>query len=90
MHKLTINDRDSLEIPVSVPPFYADLAITKTASANAVAPNTTLTYTITVTNRGPLDASEVTVTDVLPGSVAFVSCTVTAVAFVAARATIAL
>lgn len=77
LHQLTLNDSDSLEIPVSVPPFNADLAITKTASANSVAPNTTLTYTITVTNRGPLDVSEVTVSDVLPTSLAFVSCAAT-------------
>jgi uncharacterized protein (TIGR03437 family) len=74
LHKLTVNDRDSLEIPVSVPPFNADLTITKTASASSVAPSTTLTYTITVTNRGPLDADSVAVTDVLPKEVTFVSC----------------
>ncbi len=44
----------------------ADLAITMTAPAS-VQTGANLTYTITVTNNGPLNATGVTVTDALPG-----------------------
>src|SRR5262249_37774206 len=41
----------------------ADLAITKTASSSEVTAGTTFSYTFTVTNDGPSDASSVVVTD---------------------------
>ena len=44
----------------------ADLAIEKTASAQAVPPNGTVTYTLTVRNAGPSAARSVRVEDVLP------------------------
>jgi uncharacterized repeat protein (TIGR01451 family) len=50
----------------------ADLAIVKTAPANIPAA-TGFTYTISVTNFGPSDASSVVVTDTLPASVTFIS-----------------
>jgi uncharacterized repeat protein (TIGR01451 family) len=50
----------------------ADLAITKTGPASVV-PGTALVYTITVTNTGPSDATGVSVADVTPGGVTFVS-----------------
>jgi len=46
----------------------SDLAIVKTSSPNPVEVNTALTYTLTVTNGGPDDATNVIVTDVLPAS----------------------
>ena len=49
----------------------ADLTVTKTASPDPVAPGDDLTYTITVTNDGPDDATGVTVTDSLPPGVTF-------------------
>lgn len=51
----------------------ADLAVTKSESADPVGPGSSLTYTITVTNNGPEPALDVTVADPLPPSLAFVS-----------------
>jgi uncharacterized repeat protein (TIGR01451 family) len=56
-----------------------DMSITKTDSPDPVAPGGTLTYHLTVTNNGtpamPATTSGVTVTDVLPAGVTFVSAT---------------
>jgi uncharacterized repeat protein (TIGR01451 family) len=51
----------------------ADLSITKNDSPDPVLAGNPLTYTITVTNSGPNNATNVTVTDTLPGGVTFVS-----------------
>lgn len=51
----------------------ADLAITKTTTANQVGGGDTIPYTITVSNLGPLSAPSVTVTDALPSFTTFVS-----------------
>ncbi len=51
----------------------ADLAITKTQSTSAPAAGDNLTYTVTVTNNGPSDASTVSVSDPLPANTTFVS-----------------
>ncbi len=56
----------------------ADLSITKTDSPDPVTTGSNVTYTIVVTNSGPADAQSVVVTDNLPGSVSFVSCSSTA------------
>jgi uncharacterized repeat protein (TIGR01451 family) len=53
-----------------VPP-GADLAIDKSGAPNPVLSGNRLTYTIAVTNNGPQDATGVTVTDALPGSLHF-------------------
>jgi len=45
----------------------ADLSITKTDGAANEVPGTPVTYTITVTNNGPSDASGVSVGDTFPG-----------------------
>jgi len=58
-----------------VAPSGADLAITKSASPNTVVSGNRLTYTLTVNNNGPQNATGVTVTDPLPGSVHFDSVT---------------
>lgn len=52
----------------------ADLAITQTVAPNPVLTGSNVTYTITVANNGPSDAAEVTLTDNLPDSTTFVSC----------------
>ncbi|MBI4786984.1 MAG: DUF11 domain-containing protein [Chloroflexi bacterium] len=49
----------------------ADLAIGKTASPSPVNAGATLTYTLNVTNTGPSDAANVTVTDTLPAGVTY-------------------
>ncbi len=57
------NNTSSAEVKV---PSAADVAITKTASPEAVNANGEVTYTLTVTNKGPDTAKAVTVTDSLP------------------------
>ncbi|MCF0092948.1 DUF11 domain-containing protein [Micromonospora sp. MH99] len=47
-----------------------DLAIVKTATPSPYVPGASLTYTVTVTNRGPSDATGTTVTDPLPAPLA--------------------
>jgi uncharacterized repeat protein (TIGR01451 family) len=51
----------------------ADLMLTNTAAPNPVPQGQSLTYTLTVTNRGTDAASSVTVTDALPAGVSFSS-----------------
>jgi uncharacterized repeat protein (TIGR01451 family) len=52
----------------AAPPGDADLSITKTDSPDPVGQGNNVTYTITVTNSGPLAATNVVVTDNLPAS----------------------
>jgi len=51
-----------------------DLAISKSAPASVTA-GQTITWTITVTNNGPLSATNVSVSDTLPATTSFVSAT---------------
>lgn len=53
--------------------FGPDLSITKSDSPDPVARGDTLTYTITISNPGPVDAQNVTLTDVIPAGTTFVS-----------------
>ncbi len=66
---------------VTVTPQIADLSLAK--KANPVRPNANqqVTFTITVTDAGPNDATGVAVTDALPPGMAFVSATATAGSF---------
>ena len=50
----------------TVTPLAVDLSIAKTDSADPVAPGDSFTYTITVTNAGPDDATGVVLTDPVP------------------------
>ncbi len=54
---------------------FADLSVSQTAAPDPVAAGGRLTYTLTVTNHGPDDFPEATVTDSLPGTVSLVSAT---------------
>ncbi|HEX4962806.1 MAG TPA: hypothetical protein VF173_18365 [Thermoanaerobaculia bacterium] len=56
----------------------ADLAITKTDGKTTAVPGGSVTYTITVTNNGPSNASGVTVADSFPGILSGVTWTCTA------------
>ena len=51
----------------------ADLSITKTDSADPVTADADVTYTLSVTNAGPSDATNVVVSDPLPAGTSFVS-----------------
>ena len=51
----------------------ADLAVTKTDSPDPVIAGEQLYYTLTVTNKGPNDVPDVSVTDTLPSQVTFVT-----------------
>ena len=53
----------------------ADLSITKTDSPDPVIAGNNVTYTITVTNNGPSVAQAVSVSDILPAGLTFVSAT---------------
>ncbi|MCW2598924.1 MAG: hypothetical protein JWM02_753 [Frankiales bacterium] len=53
----------------------SDLSIVKTASPNPVLVGQVLTYTLTVLNSGPSNATGLTVSDPLPANVSFVSVT---------------
>ena len=50
-----------------------DMSITKTGAPQPVLQNTTLTYTVKVTNNGPNTATGVVVVDTLPSQVTFLS-----------------
>jgi uncharacterized repeat protein (TIGR01451 family) len=66
---------DDIDINV-LPEIKADLSVTKTDAPDPVIVGNNLTYTITVTNNGPGNATGVVATDTLPGGgIAFVSAT---------------
>ncbi len=48
-----------------------DLSVTKTDSADPVADTGSFTYTVTATNNGPVDATNVVVVDTLPAGLTF-------------------
>jgi uncharacterized repeat protein (TIGR01451 family) len=58
-----------------VTPNSADLSVTKTVSNSTPQLGTNVTYTVTVTNSGPLAASGVQLSDQLPTGLTFVSST---------------
>jgi uncharacterized repeat protein (TIGR01451 family) len=58
-----------------VDPGEADLAITKTSSANPATLGVPFQYTLTIVNHGPQDATSVEVVDALPGNVTYGSAT---------------
>jgi uncharacterized repeat protein (TIGR01451 family) len=68
----TANNSASVSTTVNA---AADLAITITDSPDPVKKRRNLTYMINVVNNGPSTASGVTVTDILPSDIVFVSAT---------------
>ena len=59
----TVTDSDSLTLLIED---YADVTIEKTQSSEVLNNNDVLTYTLTLTNSGNLDAQSVVITDQLP------------------------
>ncbi|HET8773146.1 MAG TPA: hypothetical protein VFP80_05125 [Thermoanaerobaculia bacterium] len=66
------DDSDNSSTANTIVTQSADVSVEKTAPADVVA-STDLTYTITVENDGPSDASNVVLTDTLPAGTTFVS-----------------
>ena len=67
------SENDSGLAATTTPPAaQADMGVTKTGPGNA-GPGTDVVYTIVVTNGGPDAASNVTLSDTLPGTMTFVS-----------------
>jgi uncharacterized repeat protein (TIGR01451 family) len=48
----------------------ADLSIVKTASPNPIDPGQLITYSLVISNAGPSDAEDVTLTDAVPSVIA--------------------
>ena len=71
-----VNNSANLSIivtPLTIPPTFADLLITKTDSIDPVVITERFTYTVTVRNLGPAVASNVVIRDPLPAGLVFVS-----------------
>ena len=67
-------ENDNASDTVFISPNAADVGVQKDGPG-AAAPDTDVTYTITVVNNGPNDADTVQWTDTLPGTMTFVSLT---------------
>ncbi|QDT07547.1 hypothetical protein K227x_59750 [Rubripirellula lacrimiformis] len=63
------DDQASVEFVTQV----ADLSLTKTASTSAPTQNEVIRFTLTLTNSGPSTATDISVRDVLPSGLTFVS-----------------
>ncbi|MEK6206025.1 MAG: DUF11 domain-containing protein [Chloroflexota bacterium] len=75
---VTANEDDNTPKTNSVTATFvcaADLSVTKTDSPDPVLAGINLTYTITISNAGPDDAEQVSVSDVIPANTTFVSIT---------------
>jgi uncharacterized repeat protein (TIGR01451 family) len=63
-----------LKITAEVEAAKADLAVALTAFPDLVTPGSTLTYQMSITNKGPDTAESVSIIDTLPDEVTYVSC----------------
>jgi uncharacterized repeat protein (TIGR01451 family) len=52
---------------------FADVAVAKADAPDPVATGSNLTYTVVITNHGPTSAANVSLSDVLPGNVTYIS-----------------
>jgi uncharacterized repeat protein (TIGR01451 family) len=66
---------NSVTITSHINPLTSDMAVSMAGSPNPVLVGGTLTYTISVTNNGPSDATGVVASNALPASVALTSAT---------------
>jgi uncharacterized repeat protein (TIGR01451 family) len=79
--KVTVNSSPPPSTPTPTPPTPApqptvvDLAIVKTVDKASVVKGSNVTYTLTVTNNGPVTDTNVQVADSLPAGVTYVSAT---------------
>ncbi len=70
------NNTDTADVVVrAVGAPSIDIAVNKSVNDSTLTANSTGTYTITVTNNGPDDATGVVLTDILPGNVTYESST---------------
>jgi len=69
----TEDDQDSAGPPTGIDPLVSDLSLTKDMAPAIAEIGDAITFTVTVTNDGPDDATGVEVTDQLPASYAYVS-----------------
>jgi len=67
-----LSEDDQAEVSTSPIP-VADLGVTKTVDNETPISDTEVTYTITVTNNGPSDASGVVIKDLLPSGLTYIS-----------------
>ena len=69
-----LNEENNAAVAVTStpPPPRADLAVTK-SGPGAIGPDRDLTFTVTLRNNGPDAATNVTLSDTLPGNLTFVS-----------------
>lgn len=67
------NNNPGEQVPTPVNFKYPDLSVTKTNSPDPVIAGENVTYTISVTNNGVSTANGVTVNDVLPNGLTFIS-----------------
>ena len=79
---------NSVTVLTKVVPVSADLAVTILDSPDPVSVGGNLTYTVSVTNRGPTTASNVQLTNLLPSTAVFVSANASQGSFVNAGGTI--
>jgi uncharacterized repeat protein (TIGR01451 family) len=72
---ITANNTDTEQTTVAAPIPLADLSVNKVDAPDPVLAHDSLTYTVTVANDGPDDATGETLIDTLPAGVTFASAT---------------